>query len=162
MLLTLCLCSCKSHKKFADVNFQALAHAGLILGVDIEEHDNFKLYLTAADWVGVPYAYGGNTKRGVDCSGLSSQIISQVYGIKLHRRSIEQYQYDIHSKHSKKDLQEGDLVFFKTLNSKQVNHVGVYLKQNSFIHASTSRGVVVDKLTDRYWKQNYAGGGSPR
>ena len=160
MLLCVFLASCKSHQSVSGVNFQALAHAGLRLGVDIEEHDNFNLYLTAAEWVGVPYSYGGNTKGGVDCSGLSCQIIKQVYGVKLHRRSIEQYEQDVRDRHSRNELKEGDLLFFKTSKSRQVNHVGVYLKQNKFIHASTSRGVVVDNLNDRYWKENFAGAGN--
>ena len=62
-----------------------LARAGLALGFDIEEHDNWRLMIESAKWLGVPYKYGGNTKSGVDCSGLTTAIFKTVYNKNLHR-----------------------------------------------------------------------------
>ncbi len=159
------LSSCRTHREnFSDddiygVNMRELARAGLKLGFDVDETDDWPLLIEVSKWIGVPYLYGGNTKRGVDCSGLTTQVFNTVYGIKLHRRSIEQYTKDCKSV-AQKHLQMGDLVFFATGSSQTtVSHVGIYLKRNKFIHASSSRGVVVSNLSENYYKKHWISGG---
>lgn len=164
LLLLLGLSSCSTRKHTQRTDYRALARAGLRLGFDIEEHDNHRLFLEAASWVGTPYRYGGNTRSGVDCSGFSSQIYRNVYHVNLSRSCKEQFQNDCSQLHSSsKHLNQGDLVFFQTGKGKQkADHVGVYLKKGKFIHASSSRGVVVDDLSSRYWKKHWIAGGMVR
>ena len=119
-----------------------------------DDDKNMPLYAEASTWIGVPYRYGGNTKKGVDCSGLTSQMYKKIYRRNLPRTSAEQSGEgkDI----SKSKLQPGDLVFFATSsNKKQINHVGVILKNGYFIHASSSRGVTVNHIEEKYYKDRW-------
>ena len=101
---------------------------------------------------------GGSTRSGVDCSGLTMAIYARIYDKQLHRRSVEQYERDVQLK-ERSQLQQGDLVFFRTPNSgEQCGHVGIFLKDNKFIHAG-SRGVVVESLEGSYWQQFWLAGG---
>lgn len=148
-----------SHPTVTD--FHALARAGLKLGFDIEEHDDHSLFLESAKWLNVPYKPGGISMEGVDCSGLTCSIYRNVYGKELSRRSQDQYASDCHHKKRAGHLKSGDLVFFTTPNSgKECGHVGIYLKNNLFIHASSNRGVVVESLDGSYWQEHWLAGGS--
>ena len=129
--------------------------------MDIKMDDNHSLYVEAAGWLGVPYRSGGTNKRGVDCSGLTSSIYKKVYHKKLERSSEEQRKKDCR-KISKGKLREGDLVFFHNgRKKKRATHVGIYLKNGKFIHASTSRGVIISNLNEDYWKKHWLSGGRP-
>lgn len=160
-ILLLGLSSCTS-TKYTSTNFSALAKAGIRLGIDIEEKDDHQLFLNASTWLGTRYRAGGTTRSGVDCSGLTTAMYREVYGVKLSRRSIDQYKKDCYKKTNKYfKLKQGDLVFFKTPSSgRKCGHVGIYLKDNKFIHASNKRGVVIADLRDKYWKKYWLGGGS--
>lgn len=129
------------------------------LGIRSERSDNHRLLESCASYLGTPYKYGGNTREGLDCSGLTSNVYSEVYGIPLHRRSIDQFEKDVPSI-STTHLRQGDLVFFTTNSKGTCSHVGIYLKDGRFIHASTKRGVVVDELSDSYYAPRFLGGGS--
>jgi len=116
-----------------------------------------KTLLDAVDeWYGVRYRVGGNTKSGVDCSGFTVAVYAAAYGMTLPRVSRDQYRMS--RKISTTELQEGDLVFFNT-NGRGVSHVGVYLGNNKFIHASVSRGVMVSDLFDNYYLRRFVGAG---
>lgn len=129
------------------------------LGIDIDRTDDHALLKECAAWLGTPYAYGGNTKQGVDCSGFTCAIYNNVYGVQLHRRSRDQYEKDVRRK-KKGALQMGDLVFFSTSGSGNVcGHVGIFLKDGKFVHASSSRGVVVDRLESNYFVRHWLSGG---
>lgn len=157
------LTSCGSRKYLSDPNIHNLARAGLLLGFDIDLKDDHALMLEAARWIGTPYRNGGNDRNGIDCSGLSSQIYKNVYHIQLSRRSEDQYLKDCSKHKRRKHLVSGDLVFFhQTGNRKVINHVGIYLKNNKFIHASSSKGVRIDDLNDDYWRRHWSCGGSVR
>ena len=116
---------------------------------------NISLYTEAAQWIGTPYKYGGMSKKGTDCSGLTFQIYKTVYKKSLHRSSSEMAKYDVKDI-PKTSLQPGDLIFFATSSNKNtITHVGVYLKDNCFIHASSKAGVVVNNLNEDYYRKTY-------
>lgn len=151
------LSSCGTHKMNYD--FRELAVAAITLDMDIEMNDNHRLYIEAADWIGTPYRYGGRTKKGVDCSGLTSAIYRKVYRKKLSRSSEEQRDRDCR-KVAKRNLKEGDLVFFHNGKKKRkASHVGIYLKDGRFVHASSSVGVVVSSLNEKYYDNHWLQGG---
>jgi lipoprotein Spr len=128
----------------------------VLMNTEIESLPNKILLNSVDEWYGVRYRTGGNTKTGVDCSGFTVAVYSAVYGIALPRVSREQYR--ISRKISTTELKEGDLVFFNT-NGKGVSHVGVYLGNNKFIHASVSKGVMVNGLFEPYYLKRYYGAG---
>ncbi|MDX2171584.1 MAG: NlpC/P60 family protein [Bacteroidota bacterium] len=120
------------------------------LGLSNKEIKSSKLYVFINDWYGVPYKYGGCKKTGVDCSCFTDNLFLQVYGKKIGRTAGEIYKECEKIKVEK--LEEGDLVFFIT-NGKSISHVGVYLKDNKFVHSSTSKGVVISDLNEAYYKK---------
>lgn len=155
LLALLCLSGC--HTSAPKLDYRALARASIRLGVDIDADDNHRLYLTSAEWIGVPYRMGGKSKRGTDCSGLSKQLYKTVYRINLPRSTAEQM--DQTRRVARRNLHEGDLVFFRSPSSKRVSHVGIYLKEGKFIHASSSQGVMVSHLEENYWNKYWLRGG---
>lgn len=136
------------------------ATASKKLGVKVTSSDNQKLYLTAASWIGTPYKYGGLSRGGVDCSGFTYTLYKEVYGKTLARQSKDMLTTNC-KKTDKKSLKEGDLVFFRTDGKKSTvpNHVGVYLKDGKFVHASSSKGVVVSDLATEYYVNTFIAGG---
>lgn len=110
------------------------------------------LRLELEEWTGTPHVWGGNTKKGVDCSGLVQQLFADVLDLATPRTTGELIQEG--RRVSKSKLKTGDLVFFSP-ESKKAGHVGVYLSQGDFAHASSSKGVMTSKLTNPYWKKYY-------
>jgi cell wall-associated NlpC family hydrolase len=106
------------------------------------------------EWMGARYHLGGTTKQGIDCSALMQILFAGLYGINLPRTAREQY--DFSKRISRTELKEGDLVFFNTIGG--VSHVGMYLQNNKFIHASTG-GVTISDLYDEYWSRKFIGVG---
>lgn len=108
---------------------------------------------TSKKYIGVPYLWGGTSTDGFDCSGYVQYVFNE-NGITLPRTSREQYTagYSV----SRSDLKSGDLVFFNT-SGNGVSHVGIYLGNGQFIHASSSRGVVIASLDGSYWSSRYLG-----
>lgn len=154
--LALSLSSCRTSAPRLD--YKALAKASVRLGMDINMEDNHRLYTASAEWIGVPYRTGGNTKRGIDCSGLVLQLYKKVYNIGLPRTTDGQL--DESAKVSQRNLREGDLVFFTSRASgKKVAHVGIYLKNGKFVHASSSNGVIVSNLDESYYTRHWLRGG---
>lgn len=109
------------------------------------------------DWIGTPHVMGGMTKQGVDCSGFVDNVYMDVYGISLPRNS-QDIEKVVEPIDDKTQLKEGDLVFFNGKEGK-VNHVGIYIKEDNFIHASSSKGVMVSNLNEKYWANIYRRGG---
>lgn len=127
------------------------------LDIKLSPRDNASLYAELKTWLGAPYLYGGNTRQGVDCSGLVVEVFMTVYHIRLQRNSARILERNCR-KIAKEQLDESDLVFFVTNGSGRINHVGIYLKDRKFVHAS-SRGVRVDDLTDSYYAKHFAAAG---
>lgn len=128
----------------------------ILMNTEVESLPSKQLLESVDEWYGVRYRTGGNTKSGVDCSGFTVAVYSAVFGIMLPRVSREQYR--ISRKISTTELQQGDLVFFNT-NGRGVSHVGIYLGNNKFIHASVSRGVMVNDIFESYYIKRYVGAG---
>jgi lipoprotein Spr len=140
---------------------QTIAKRSKQFGVRLTQADNITLYNTCGDWIGVKYRHEGNTKNGVDCSGFVSAIYKQVYDISLERNSANILQKNC-TAIPKSNLREGDLVFFKTAGSGKRNiptHIGIYLKNGRFVHAASSRGVVVNSLSEAYYVRTWITGG---
>jgi hypothetical protein len=123
-----------------------------LLGVSPNEILNLRLYRFADDWMSTPYKYGGKSKSGVDCSGFCEILQKEVYNRTICCSSAEIFSQCKSIKST--DLQEGDFVFFK-INSESVSHMGVYLENNKFIHASTQAGVIINDLNDPYYTKYF-------
>jgi cell wall-associated NlpC family hydrolase len=130
----------------------------ILIDAPVEEMNNEKLLSFIDEWYGTRYRYGGSAKDGIDCSAFAASLINNVYGVNnLPRMSKDQY--DVSRRVKRNDLQEGDLVFFHTMGKrKKVTHVGVYLRNGKFIHASVS-GVMISSLDDGYYAQHFVGAG---
>ena len=102
------------------------------------------------NWIGIPYRWGGTTRRGIDCSAFVQQYVRQNLGIELPRTTAFQRYEGVEI--DKTELQAGDLVFFRR---RGIRHVGVYLSDGEFIHASSSRGVTISNLDESYWTRHY-------
>jgi lipoprotein Spr len=109
-------------------------------------------------WLKVPYRFGGTSKRGIDCSKLVQRAYKEVFNLEIPRISRDQWK--VTKRVPKDSLKSGDLVFFRSGSSPTGWHVGLYLADNYFIHASSSKtGVKISSLTDTYYKKTYKGGG---
>jgi lipoprotein Spr len=126
----------------------------MMMDVDIESLCNLSLFGFIDDWFGTRYRLGGTTKKGIDCSALTGALLLAVYGFSVPRTARQQYNATDHIE--KEDLKEGDLVFFNTRGG--VSHVGVYLENDYFLHAST-HGVTISSLDDSYYSKRFICGG---
>lgn len=126
--------------------------------VEMEVHSGTReLYDFIDAWEGTPHRMGGNTKKGVDCSGFVINIYNEVYQNPFKGRRAE----DLFSETEpirKENLREGDLVFFK-IHGRRIDHVGLYLSQGDFVHVSSSRGVMISNLDEAYYQKRFFMGG---
>ncbi|MGE0562495.1 MAG: C40 family peptidase [Flavobacteriales bacterium] len=127
-----------------------------ILKIDAKAVQNIKLYQFIDEWIGVQYKYGGTSKSGVDCSGFCNLLYSNVYNKTLPRTSSEMAKQL--QKIPKGSLVEGDIIVFD-IEGKRNSHVGVYLANSKFVHASTSSGVIISSLEHPYYQKAYSKGG---
>lgn len=102
-------------------------------------------------WVGSPYELGGNSLDGIDCSSLVQQVFKNSFNIDLPRTTSSQVEKGDYIQ--KSTLKVGDLVFFKT--GRRTRHVGIYMGDDKFFHASTSQGTKISSLNNVYWKKHY-------
>lgn len=108
----------------------------------------------AFDWLGVRYIYGGASMYGTDCSGFTMSVFAN-FGYTLSHGAA--YQYRSAQKVTTAQREAGDLVFFSSNTSSGVEHVGIYIGGGQFIHASTSRGVIISSLRESYYANHYLG-----
>ncbi len=107
-------------------------------------------------WIGTPYKYGGNTKAGTDCSGFVRAVFLEAYGIDLARSTLELL--SLVQPISKSAIERGDLVFFEIEKAMEY-HVGIYMGNQEFVHASSKKGVMVSRLDEPYFDRRYHAAG---
>lgn len=127
----------------------------VLLNTEVELLANTLLLRGVDEWYGTRYRMGGTTKNGVDCSAFVGAVYATVYSLTLPRTARDQYKSS--RRISITELQEGDLLFFNTIGG--ISHVGIYLQNNKFIHATSSKGVMVSDLFEKYYLQRYIGAG---
>ena len=127
----------------------------LLLNREVESITCKKLFSLIDEWMGTRYHYGGQTKSGIDCSAFSGVIYKQLYQIDLPRSAKKQYA--VCSKLLRSNLEPGDLLFFNTRGG--VSHVGFYLGDDYFVHASVKQGVVISSLREDYYSARFISGG---
>jgi len=109
----------------------------------------------AESYLGVPYRYGGMNRQGLDCSGFVTVVFREVYGKKLPRSSSKMWKAGVPVSISA--ARPGDLVFFRGGSFGAIDHVGIYMGNNRFIHAATSTGVRYNNIRDSYYSRRFAG-----
>lgn len=122
-------------------------------GIELDSCNYHLLYDEAYNWMNTPYKYAGNSKKGVDCSGLIKNIYSKIYNLKLSGNSSFIYTQTKEIS-DQNQLIEGDLLFFK-INKKQISHVGIFLKDGYFVHSSVHKGVIISNLNEKYYQKYY-------
>jgi lipoprotein Spr len=127
----------------------------IITDMPVEQMNDLTLLREIDHWWGTRYCYGGDDENCIDCSAFTQRLLHNVYGVDVPRTAHEQYEFSTHI--DDKDLQEGDLVFFKT--GRHISHVGLYIGNYKFVNASTSSGVTISDFNDSYWSRKYAGAG---
>lgn len=144
----------KSVTNYRTLDATELTELSYKLGVKIDQQ-YLELYREITSWLGTKYKWAGYSKKGIDCSGFTNYIYKTVFNRQIDRNSY------LISRQLKQELpieqlQPGDLVFFATnrKNKKNINHVGVYLGQGSFAHASIN-GVKVSNLTEGFYAQTF-------
>lgn len=155
VLIPSCRSSKKADRAFFDAQIEALGKTRTVFdGVKISKSRK-KIVEEAYAWLGTPYAYG-HSEKGIacDCSGMVMCVYETVTGIKLPRNSAKQLDFCSSIKH--KDVRVGDLCFFATgRDPDKVSHVGIMIDDRNFIHASSSKGVVVSDITQPYWIKTF-------
>ena len=151
LLFALLVISCKPSARFRSNNENPENNENP--GYNPAESSNLNDYVS--QWLNSPYKYGGMSKNGVDCSGFPSRVMENVYKIKIPRTA--EMQYENGRKISDSRRQAGDLIFFRNVRGRGIDHVGVFLGTNKFAHASTKAGVIISELDEAYYQKRYVG-----
>ena len=139
--------SCEKNVSFSDlVAFYARQN------LELEDAISPDLYLLAYQWYKTPYRYGGKTEKGIDCSSYAGMLYNEAFNIPVTGNSRDLF--EVGEDIGIDELREGDLVFFK-INSSRITHVGVYLQDGKFTHASSSKGVIISDLSEPYWARYF-------
>ncbi|MBT8328016.1 MAG: C40 family peptidase [Bacteroidia bacterium] len=128
------------------------------LGIPNNVEADLDLLIFVLDWRGTKYCYGGSSKECTDCSGFTSNVYKQVYEKNIPRVSRDIYSNSMPIR--KNALYEGDLVFFATSGGDVISHVGIYLWDGFFAHASSSKGVTISNLRTGYYMKTFVSGGA--
>ena len=115
-----------------------------------------KILMEIIKYLDTPYKYGGDTKNGIDCSAFTKEVYGKALAIDLERSAREQY-HEGEIVPNRNELQFGDLVFFNTRRFVKPGHVGIYIGEDLFAHASSRNGVTVSSLDDTYYAKRYMG-----
>lgn len=126
-------------------------------GIHFNGTENKRLLMAIDQWLGTPYRLGGCSKKGIDCSCLVKQIYKDVYDIDLYRTShhIFQNNTDIIDR---SQLKEGDILSFRT-TGRRISHIGIYLKDDKFVHTSRKNGVMISDLKEAYFRDRFLAAG---
>ena len=149
LLLSIVFISCSSKNRYISkpINIASLHTSRTYNNINISS----VLLAYHKEYKGVRYKYGGVNKNGLDCSAYVQNAFKTTLKINLPRTTL--YQSRQGKRINKKDLQTGDLVFFRP--SSKYRHVGIYLNKGAFMHVSTSKGVIISKLNNVYWSKHY-------
>ncbi|MHB1178541.1 MAG: C40 family peptidase [Daejeonella sp.] len=163
-LIPLLYSSCKSKKIITDASRSKPAVSGSVTGryasllnVKEKELSNEKLYRFIDSWMGVPHRGGGMDKKGVDCSGFTYLLEKEIYDKTLPRTA--RLMAESVKRKFENQLREGDLIFFD-FDGQKFSHVGVYLQNNKFVHASTSKGVIISDMKDPWYYKYFSRAGT--
>jgi len=126
----------------------------LLLNTEVEQIQNIALYENIDEWYGTRYQLGGTSKSGIDCSAFVQSIFLSAFSVTLPRMAKDQYR--VTRRISRTELKEGDLLFFNTRGG--VSHVGIYLRNNKFVHASVS-GVMISDMFEPYYVKHFVAAG---
>lgn len=127
----------------------------VLLNTEVEQLQNKALLESMDQWYGTRYRMGGTSKLGIDCSAFVQAIFASAFSFTLPRTAREQYK--VARKISRTELREGDLLFFNTTGG--VSHVGIYLQNNKFIHASATKGVTISDMFEPYYLKKFIAAG---
>lgn len=116
-----------------------------------------KMLMEIIKYLNTPYKYGGNSADGIDCSAFTRTVYNDVLSVELSRSAKEQYQQGTRIDQPE-GLKFGDLVFFNTRRRVKPGHVGIYIGDNLFAHASSRNGVIVSSLDQGYYSRRFMGG----
>lgn len=153
IILIVSLVGCVTHPRYRTGGYETRPEVKNLDGSPTTS-ENIKLGLILQSYLGKPYKGKSKYEEGLDCSHFTRSALQKYNKIVLPRTAAEQYKQgkEIHFRH----IRYGDLVFFKT-DKKKISHVGVYIGDRQFIHASTSRGAIVSSLDEKYWSKRYVG-----
>ena len=115
-----------------------------------------RLLMEIIKYLGTPYKYGGTTKNGIDCSAFTQLLYRDVFKMNLQRSARLQYTQG-REVNGKNELAFGDLVFFNTRQRVKPGHVGIYIGENLFAHASSTKGVTISSINYDYYSRRYMG-----
>lgn len=127
----------------------------ILLNTEVEQLQDNPLLEHIDEWYGTRYRYGGTTKKGIDCSAFTQAIYLAAFAVSLPRMARDQYRNSRII--SATEMKTGDLVFFNTTGG--ISHVGIYLQNNKFVHASSSYGVTISDMFDPYYLRRFIGVG---
>jgi murein DD-endopeptidase / murein LD-carboxypeptidase len=155
--IAVCICYKSSTAQVDTIDYSYLKFGSLYdyytaKEVDIVAAQHYDLYFEVFDWLGTPYVYGGKSKRGIDCSAFVAQVYKRIYG-----KALSGAVSDIFNKCLEVDesqLNEGDFVIFN-IGGRYLSHIGVYLQNRRFAHATVHGGVMVNSLDEPYYKRYY-------
>lgn len=139
---------------FVEADAARLGHYEDYEGTSAVTTEREDLVALAKEWLGTPYRYGGSSKNGTDCSGFTMAVFRE-FGYTLYHGASDQYRSATPVTTEERDV--GDLVFFSFYGDGRIAHVGIYLGSGMFIHASTSRGVIISSVYESYYAKNYIG-----
>lgn len=139
---------------YVDSQYAHLAHYADYEDTSAVTTEREDLVALAQEWLGTRYRYGGSSKSGTDCSGFTMAVFKE-FGYNLYHGASDQYRSATPITTEERDM--GDLVFFSFYGDGRIAHVGIYIGNGLFIHASTSRGVIISSVYESYYAKNYIG-----
>jgi murein DD-endopeptidase / murein LD-carboxypeptidase len=145
---------CKSHRNHSQILSQeTISKYATLTGVpESTIQQQPELWKFVNEWYGTSYRYGGKDKNGIDCSAFVCKMAQEVFKKELSGSANDLYDASIKLKDN--EVTQGDFVFFK-IESKKISHVGMYLFNGKFIHASVSKGVIISDINETYYKKYF-------